>query len=331
MSETAKVSINVPVYNVEYYVERCIKSILNQTFQDFEIIVVNDATQDNSMEIINKYAQIDNRIKIINKDKNEGLMAARRTGIENSEGNYILFCDSDDYLPLNSVELLYNAAIEINADLVIGDLISELKSGVRKRVNSILPYGLKQREVMKAILDGNCSHSLCNKIFKRELLANVEIITFKNFTNGEDGALLYQILPYANKIAQLKEVVYNYMANYTSSTNIVFNHEKSRNWFEGMQFMYNTVRKHYGDDFNVEINKNTLYFLRHYALASGDFIFLKNEFPKLYEEINLKRATKSYGILAGLHYYLISANICYRTIYKTLYNSWLIFRKKLKV
>ena len=91
-----KISVIMPVYNVERYVSKSIESIINQSFNDFELIIVNDGSTDNSKEIIEKYAKLDSRITIINKE-NEGVASARNLGIDRSIGKYLFFCDSDDY------------------------------------------------------------------------------------------------------------------------------------------------------------------------------------------------------------------------------------------
>lgn len=102
MKNQPKVSIIVPVYNVEKYLAKCLDSLVNQTLKDIEIICINDGSTDNSLEILNTYAQKDSRITIIDK-KNEGVSAARNTGLNISKGEYIMFVDSDDYLELPNV------------------------------------------------------------------------------------------------------------------------------------------------------------------------------------------------------------------------------------
>ena len=108
-----EISIIVPVYNVEKYLKRCIDSILNQSFTDFELILVDDGSTDNSGEIIDEYAIKDERIKVIHKE-NGGLSSARNVGIEYSKGNYIAFVDSDDYINKNMYKILYKNAIKYN-------------------------------------------------------------------------------------------------------------------------------------------------------------------------------------------------------------------------
>ena len=114
-----KISIIVPVYNVEKYIERCLNSLVNQTMKDIEIIVVNDGTLDNSMDICERFAVLDDRIKLFNKE-NEGLGLARNYGLERATGEFICFVDSDDYVTYDMCDLLYRAAIEHGADIVYG-------------------------------------------------------------------------------------------------------------------------------------------------------------------------------------------------------------------
>ena len=115
-----KISIIVPIYNAEIYLEKCIQSILKQTFKDFELILVNDGSKDNSVKICEFYSNVDSRIKIINK-VNGGLSSARNEGLKNSKGEYIGFVDSDDYIHPQMYEILYNSIIRKNSDIAICD------------------------------------------------------------------------------------------------------------------------------------------------------------------------------------------------------------------
>ena len=100
------ISVIIPIYNVENYLKKCIESVINQTYKNLEIILVNDGSNDNSKNIIDEYSTIDNRIKVINKE-NGGLSDARNAGIEIAKGDYITFLDSDDWIELNMYEKLY--------------------------------------------------------------------------------------------------------------------------------------------------------------------------------------------------------------------------------
>lgn len=218
-----KVSIIVPVYNVETYIDRCLRSIEEQTLKDIEIIVVDDCTPDKSMTIVERFAKEDSRFKIIKHEYNKGLMWARRTGYMAAIGDYITFCDSDDYLPNNAVELLYKEAIKTEADIVSGNLQYFFTNGKTEKWTNELHYGNDKESALKSLLLGELMHCLCSKLFKRELLQDYHYQTFEHFTNGEDGCLFYQVIDNMHKIVQIDEIVYNYMQNISSSSQVMYN------------------------------------------------------------------------------------------------------------
>ena len=124
MTDQTKLSVIIPVYNVEQYLPKCLASVVQQTLKDIEIICVNDGSTDNCLKILEEFKSKDNRIKIINKE-NAGLGNARNTGLEEAKGEYISFIDSDDYIDENFFELLYNEAKEDDADVACGGIIRE--------------------------------------------------------------------------------------------------------------------------------------------------------------------------------------------------------------
>lgn len=113
-----KISIIIPVYNVEKYLRECLDSCVNQTLEDIEIICVDDASPDNSIKILEEYSQKDSRIKILRHEKNKNLGAARNTGLENATGEYVWFVDSDDYIDTKACQILYNAIKEFDVDIL---------------------------------------------------------------------------------------------------------------------------------------------------------------------------------------------------------------------
>ena len=116
-----KVSIISPMYNVEKYLKKCLESYVNQTLIDIEIILVDDGSPDNSGKIADEYAKRDSRIRVIHK-KNAGVSAARNDGLSIAKGEYVIFCDSDDWMNENACEILYSAAKKNNADISIADV-----------------------------------------------------------------------------------------------------------------------------------------------------------------------------------------------------------------
>ncbi len=215
-----KVSVCVPVYNVELYIRRCIESIQKQTIKDIEIIVVDDASSDNSINIVEEMAQNDNRIKIIHHEKNMGLMWARRTGYMAAIGDYITFCDSDDYLPIDSIEILLSEAEKTQADVVSGDNIYVKTDGHQITNHNILKYGNDKLSVFKSLLKFEFNHTIWGKLYKSSIFKNNTYQTYEHLTNGEDGCLFYQIVDNVNKIVQINKPVYYYMQNMQSSTQV---------------------------------------------------------------------------------------------------------------
>lgn len=218
-----KVSVIVPVYNVEKYIGRCIESIQKQTLTDWELILVDDCSPDNSIEIIQEYEKKDSRIIVKRHDVNHGPMIARRWGDAIAFGEYITYCDGDDMLPDNALELLYNTALETGADIVSGNMTYISINGSKKVFKSTLKYGNDRISAFKSLLRGELRHNLCSKLFKASLLKDYEYKSYEHFTNGEDGYVFYLVVSHITKIVQIDEPVYYYMQNMQSSTNVRLN------------------------------------------------------------------------------------------------------------
>lgn len=212
------VSVVIPVYNVEKYIKRCLTSIQEQSLSDIEIIVVNDCTPDHSMSIVSKLAGNDQRIKVIDLERNEGPMIAREKGYMAVTGDYITFCDGDDSMPSNALEILYATAIESKADIISGNMMCKSCTGSESFWTNKLKYGNSKADILKSLLRHELSHNLCSKLFKATLLQEHEYKTFRNATNGEDACLFYQVVRNMNKMIQIQNVVYYYMQNTSSSS-----------------------------------------------------------------------------------------------------------------
>ncbi len=221
-----KVSVVVTVYNVEKFIRRCIESIQKQTIKDIEIIVVDDGTPDNSMDIVEEIAKSDERITIIRHEKNMGLMWARRTGYMAANGEYIAFCDSDDYLPVDSIENLLIEAERSHADIVSGNYMCITVDGQRTIFQNKLKYGNDKVSVFKSLLRDEIKHTIWGKLYRASILKDYPYKTYEHFTNGEDGCLFYQIVENTEKIVQIDKSVYYYMQNMQSSTHVRYK-EKS--------------------------------------------------------------------------------------------------------
>ena len=145
------ISVVVPMYNVEQYIKRCLDSIINQTFNDIEIICIDDGSPDGSGKIAEQYAMHDKRVKVIHKE-NEGLGMARNTGIEIATGKYVVFVDSDDYLEKSMLQSLINAAMAYNADTVIGGYSRKINGKIEIMQNSIAGKVFYKERIVTDIL-----------------------------------------------------------------------------------------------------------------------------------------------------------------------------------
>lgn len=213
-----KISIVMPLYNCERFVSGCIKSLLNQTYSNIELVVVNDCTPDNAINIVKEFASKDERIKIIENQRNVGPMISRYTGCMNSTGTYITFCDSDDQLPPNAIQILYEGIVSKQADIVSGNITYLYSDGAKKKMDYSLKYGCDKISVFKSLLRGEYGHQLCAKIFTKHILMDYNYEMFENFTNGEDGYWFYNIVNNSRTICHIDEVVYLYNENLISSS-----------------------------------------------------------------------------------------------------------------
>ena len=162
-----KVSVIVPVYNVEKYLKQCLDSIVNQTYKNLEIIIVNDGTKDNSMKLVEEYLQ-DKRIKVINK-KNGGLGSARNRGIEEATGDYISFVDSDDYIDLNMYEKLINVIRGEEIIIFNHSRFDDITGEIVKK-NYTKESKMKKLEKRINYLYSNIENSCWNKIYKADFI-----------------------------------------------------------------------------------------------------------------------------------------------------------------
>jgi glycosyltransferase involved in cell wall biosynthesis len=172
----SRVSVVIPIYNAGKKLTKCIESILKQTFTDFELILVNDGSTDDSLEICRKYSKIDNRIKVINKE-NEGSIKTRKRGVDASKSEYIMFVDADDWVDNNIIETLYNEVQENNVEIAVCNMyrvIGNVKRNVDcsyLNTNKIYIGNEIKTELIKSYIWGHSfPSSLCAKLYKKELL-----------------------------------------------------------------------------------------------------------------------------------------------------------------
>lgn len=206
-----KVSVIVPIYNVEKYLEKCINSLLSQTLEDIQIILVNDGSKDNSGNIA-KECEKNNKNRIIYVEKeNGGLSDARNYGLKYATGDFIAFLDSDDYIEKNAYEEMYNKAIEENADYVECDFIWEFPNKIR--VDKQYPY--KNKKEMLSFV----RVVAWNKLIKRQLITDNNL-EFPKGLRYEDVEFTYKLIPFINKFAYVDKPFIHYVQREGSIANV---------------------------------------------------------------------------------------------------------------
>ncbi len=212
------ISVIVPIYNSERHLEKCINSILNQTYKNLEIILVDDGSTDLSPKMCDAFSVQDSRIKVIHQ-KNQRQAAARNTGIDVASGDYIMFVDSDDYIAHDMCEYLMNGALSYNADIAIcGTINVHLNGNVyfkKERIETITM--MNAEEALRSYVDPEnnlCSQSPCDKLYKKEVIGNERFPVGKWY---EDLATIYKFVAKASKIVYLNEGKYYYVEHEMST------------------------------------------------------------------------------------------------------------------
>lgn len=218
-------SIIVPVYNVEKYLDKCLASILEQTFKDFECIIIDDGSPDNSNIIIDKYVKLDQRFKVIHQ-KNMGLSAARNAGLDIAKGDYIVFVDSDDYIADDYLEKFALKIADTDADMVICGLIEVYKDYEKNKV-----FTAESIKVIKQnILADVWPSYVWNKCYKKDLFTNIRFPVGKIF---EDILTIPELCLYAQKIVCIPDKLYYYNRQNENSITANMSFEKMYNLFQG--------------------------------------------------------------------------------------------------
>lgn len=202
------ISIIVPVYNADKYLNNCIQSILNQTYTELELLLIDDGSTDQSRSICDDYAQKDSRIRVFHKN-NGGVCSARNLGLDNAKGDWIGWVDSDDYVDVRMYELLYEAAHNKNADIVYCDYYGQVKS-------IMPPDTINKTDFIRNYLLYVPVNSLWATLAKREIYVKNNIRFNENNNMGEDLLITSKLYYYADKRAYVAKELYYYMTNENS-------------------------------------------------------------------------------------------------------------------
>jgi glycosyltransferase involved in cell wall biosynthesis len=238
MQQEPKISIIVPVYNTEKYLHRCIDSIIAQTFTDWECLLIDDGSTDESPNICDEYAKRDSRIKVFHTE-NDGVASARQLGTDNAKGTYSIHVDSDDWIETNMLEDMYDKAIKADADIVISDYFVDENNSPGRMNHNYLNDQCSALEVCKAIISNKMIGTLWNKLIRHNLYKKYKVSYIRGINYCEDVLILVQILLHPVKIVFLREAFYYY--NKENPASITTNYTKET--FEGRIKYIQELRK----------------------------------------------------------------------------------------
>jgi glycosyltransferase involved in cell wall biosynthesis len=211
-----KISVIVPIYGVEKYIARCAKSLFEQTLDDIEYLFINDCTLDKSIEILKKvledYPKRKPQVFIHNMEKNSGLPAARKRGVLNAKGDYILHCDSDDWVEPQMCKSMYEKAVEEEADIVVCDFYVSTDNDHTRHIGTRTK---EKNQYLYNILNKKETWAIWNKLVHHSLYTN---IIYPKHPMGEDFVLSTQLIKKSNKIDFVPHPLYHYFTNLESIT-----------------------------------------------------------------------------------------------------------------
>ena len=293
-----KISIIVPIYNAEKVLKRCVDSILNQSYKNFELILINDGSKDKSIDIINEYKEKDERIKVID-NKNKGVSETRNIGIKTSKGEYIQFIDADDFIDPYMIEETLKEIEKKKADSVITGLYLDIESENEiKSSKQTFEYKIEEgnSNIAVAVMDrlnGTYINSPVNKIYKKSIIIDNNIYMDKTIDLGEDLLFNLEYLKNCKKVIFDDKCYYHYCMKVEE--NLTFKYRENK--LDLMYFIYCKCNDYFKEcNINNEklVNLNNLFIKWMYSC----FIDLHNKdcALSLNEKIRLiKKSTEKYG------------------------------------
>lgn len=218
-----KVSICVPVYNTAKYLPQCLDSLLSQTLQEIEILLIDDGSTDESGRICDEYAQQDFRIRVFHK-RNGGLASVRQYALEHANGMYFISCDSDDWVEPSMYEELYRKAKEEDADMVLCDFFYNYSDGRQVQANNI-PTGCSQDALLRDVLTRRITGATWNKLVRTDIYRRYNLSWEKGVNLGEDVFMFFKLLQYPLRVSILPKPFYHYrriLGGNTYTNNLTF-------------------------------------------------------------------------------------------------------------
>lgn len=203
-----KVSIIIPAFNAAKFIKKCLDSVINQTYKNVEIIVVNDGSTDSTAQLIGEYLQKDKRVKLLNQ-KNSGTYLSRRNGLKFSTGEFIYNLDSDDYIEKEAIELLVDKMIATKSDIIVGNF-NKIVNGKFNIISNKLPVSQEKVTLLKSLFKSEIKGFLCGNLYRREILESIDL----KITHSacEDMLATTQLYSFNNlKVGIVDKPLYNYI------------------------------------------------------------------------------------------------------------------------
>lgn len=266
-----KVSIIVPIYNVEKYLEKCLNTLVNQTLSDIQIILVNDGSKDNSDKIAKEFQKKYPEKIIYLEKENGGLSDARNFGIPHATGEYIAFLDSDDYVELSIYEEMYNLAKKENSDMVECDFYWEYPEKSKQDIGELYESKKEMLERIRVVA--------WNKLIKREVLEEAQVLFPKGY-RYEDVEFTYKLIPYLEKVSFLKRPYIHYMQREGSISNS--QNERTKEIFEVLEHVIEFYKeKELYEEYKTQLE----YIYTRYLLCSSLLRMVKIQDKKVRKEL----------------------------------------------
>jgi len=321
----SQVSIVVPVYNAEKTLSRCLNSIQSQTFTDFEVILINDGSTDNSLKICQKYCDTDKRFKLINQ-KNSGPSAARNKGIDNATSKYLTFLDSDDYIESNAIEEFFAYAETNDADMTICGFYIEYDDGhITKHTSRNKPGLYVGEDCRKVAIDsinfygGGIRPYSGIRFLKRECLENPRLRFNTNLHRSEDYLMWTKCFFKINRLCLITDkIFYHYIENKKSIT-----HSYVENYWDMIKIFYTDLVDTLPKEKNIIENLNYVliqrsYVAMHIAANAKTMKIFRRDFNKIAKDVILNNVIKSIPFSIGIKKF----NIFY--LFMRLHMRWVI-------
>lgn len=323
------VTIIIPVYNVESYIERCARSLYEQTYRYIEYIWVDDSSPDSSIDIVRRitdeYPNRKAHVKIIHHEENKGLPTARNSGLSEAHGDYIFHCDSDDWADKDMIRQFIHKAVDENADIVYSDWYLSFS---RKERYMIQPSYADSTECVKSMLSGSMRYNVWNKLVRRSVYSDNAIAFPDGRGMGEDMTMI-KLFACAQRIAHIPKAFYHYMQVNSGSFTKVYSEKHHAELFENVNHIKSFIYQRYGGELakhvhffllNVKLpllitNKSESYEHWLQRFSESDHYISENTGQSMRTRWLQQMAVKRRFWLVRIHYYLV-IKFVYGVVYR---------------